>query len=53
MLQVTVAIADFMWVLLSSALTAGAGIATGVGATAAGGYATYRIVKRRRAAKDK
>ena len=51
MLQVTVAIADFMWILLSSALTAGAGIAGGVGATAAGGYVVWRRVKKRRAAK--
>ncbi|SFR98358.1 hypothetical protein [Sphingomonas jatrophae] len=47
MLQVTVAIADFMWILASSALTAGAGVAVGVGGAAAGGYVVYRKVKRR------
>ena len=48
MIHITVAIADFMWILMSSALSAGAGIATGVAGTAAGGYVAYRAVKRRR-----
>ena len=48
MLQVTVAIADFMWILMTSALSAGAGIATGVGGAAAGGYVAYRVIRKRR-----
>lgn len=48
MVHLTVAIADFMWILVSTALWSSASIAGGVMGAAAAGYGARRLWRGRR-----